>query len=50
MDGNEERPPREKAVQHLEEALEVENTEETNYHLREALQLLNVAADSNEGD
>ena len=42
MDENEERPMREKALQHLEEALEVENTEEMNYHLREALQLLKL--------
>ena len=30
------------AIQHLEEALEAERDDEANYHIRQALQLLNV--------
>ena len=30
------------AVQHLEAALDAEDADETNYHVREALQLLGV--------
>lgn len=30
------------AIQHLEEALKAEQDDETNYHIRQALQLLGV--------
>lgn len=48
MGGSEEQPKREGAVQHLEEALEADNTEDKNYHLKEALQLLDLDAYSDE--
>lgn len=35
---------RDGAVEHLEQALEVEDPDETEFHLRQALQMLDVAS------
>lgn len=48
MGGSEERPARKGAIQHLETALEAEDVEETDYHVKEALQLLDLDAYSDE--
>lgn len=43
MAGTDDQQPKEKgAVQHLENALEAEEMDEVNYHVRQALQLLGL--------
>lgn len=45
-ESTEQMSAREGAVQHLQNAVTTESTAEKNYHIKEALQLLDVSADS----
>ena len=48
MGGSEEQSARKGAVHHLEEALEADSTGDKDYHLKEALQLLDLDAYADE--